>query len=60
MLSPGPFVRRSPDASEHVSAAPAFQDRTFEPTAVVPEPGTLGMVGIGIAYGLRRRRQGAI
>ena len=35
---------------------PTFQDGTFAPTAV-PEPGTLGMLGIGLAYGARRIRQ---
>ena len=37
--------------------SPAFQDSTFAPTAVVPEPGTLVLLGIGIAYGLRRVRR---
>jgi len=41
------------------ATSPTFQDRTFDPTAVVPEPATLVLVGIGITLGLRyiRRRQ---
>lgn len=43
--------------SAATGATPVFQANRFEPALVVAEPGTLMLVGLGVACGLRRLRR---
>ena len=38
-------------------SSPAFQASTFEPSLVVPEPGTMSLVAPALAYGFKRARR---